>query len=193
MNKLNTLLPANATALEKNIEQVTAGMADLSVPIRDLWNPDTCPLALLPWLAWALDVERWQSDWSEPVQRAAIKASWGVHNKMGTAAGMKIALESLGYSSVKITEFANLFYAMAIPRDGSQTHVGTTLAFQFDVFVDNGGAIPSAQGIMKIKDAINTFKNARSHLHRMYYMAAWHNGGNSHNGAILRDGGLILG
>jgi len=190
---MKSLLPDNATTLEKNIEQVTAGMADLSVPIRDLWNPDTCPLALLPWLAWALDVERWQSDWSEPVQRAAIKASWGVHNKMGTAAGIKTALESLGYSSVKITEFANLFYNMAIPRDGSRTHVGTTRAFQFDVSVNNGGVIPSAQDIMKIKDAINTFKNARSHLYRMYYMAAWHNGGNSHNGAILRDGGLILG
>jgi len=190
---MTSLLPANATALERNVEQATAGMADLPVPIRDLWNPDVCPLALLPWLAWALDVEQWQSDWSESVQRSAIKASWGVHNKMGTAKGMKIALEALGYTSIKITEFANLFYYMGIPRDGSRTHVGTTMAFQFDVLINHGGIKPSAQGIIKIKDAINTFKNARSHLHRMYYIASWHNGVHKHNGAILRDGGLILG
>ena len=98
---MKSLLPDNATALEKNIEQVTAGMTDLPVPIRDLWNPDTCPTHLLPWLAWALDVEQWKSDWSEPVQRTAIKASWGVHNTMGTKAAVRNTLDALVHQPFK--------------------------------------------------------------------------------------------
>lgn len=29
------------------------------VSIRELWNPDTCPANLLPWLAWSFSVDRW--------------------------------------------------------------------------------------------------------------------------------------
>jgi len=163
------------------------------VPIRDLWNPSLCPLALLPWLAWALDVEKWQSDWPEAVQRAAIKESIGTHNRMGTPAGMKAALESLGYAPVKITEFPNLMYRGSFTHNGSFTHIGNALAYQFDVSLSNQGAIPSAAAITRIKAAIAEFKNARSHLRNMYYASLWHNGGNTHNGAITRDGGLILG
>ncbi len=100
-----TLLPPNATQLERNIEQsATATIEQLPVPIRDLWNPDTCPAHLLPWLAWALDVEQWQSDWPEATRRAAIKASWHVHNKMGTKASVRQALDALG-ASVTMSEW----------------------------------------------------------------------------------------
>jgi len=194
MVDVTTILPPNATDLERNIEQsATRAIEQLPVPIRDLWNPDTCPRHLLPWLAWALDVELWQSDWPEAVQRSAIKASIDVHNHMGTAGGLKLALESLGYSYVVITEFVNLFHRGSFTHNGSRTHVGTSLAFQFDVTLNNDGGIPSAAAIAKIKDAIAEFKNARSHLRNLYYASRWHDGSNTHNGAIVRDGGLILG
>jgi len=194
MPDVTTILPPNATALERNIEQsATRAMEQMPVPIRDLWNPDTCPVHLLPWLAWAVDVEQWQSDWPESVQRAAIKASISVHNHMGTVGGLKMALESLGYSSVMITEFVNLFHRGAMAYNGSRTHVGASLAFQFDVALNNSGVIPSAPAIAKIREAISEFKNARSHLRNLYYASRWHGGVNTHNGAIVRDGGLILG
>ncbi|MDQ6959555.1 MAG: phage tail protein I [Mariprofundaceae bacterium] len=105
MADVTTILPPNATDLERNIEQsATRAIEQLPVPIRDLWNPDLCPLALLPWLAWAVDVEQWQSDWPESVQRAAIKASIPVHNKMGTARSVRQALAALG-ASVTLTEW----------------------------------------------------------------------------------------
>jgi len=218
-----SLLPPTAAPLERNIEQsATGAMEHLPVPIRDLWNPDTCPAHLLPWLAWALDVAQWQSDWSEAVQRAAIKASWGVHNHMGTAGGLRLALESLGYSQVHITEYVNLFHRGSFAHNGSRTHVGTSLAFQFDVTlnvqrqnpsgvasshdgllshnamhdysgVPSVSGTPSASAIASIKQMISAFKNARSHLRNLYYASAWHNGSSKHNGALLRDGGLTLG
>ncbi len=189
-----SILPPNASDLERNIEQsATRTIAQLPVPIRDLWNPDTCPLTLLPWLAWALDVEQWQSDWSEPVQRAAIKTSISVHNHMGTPGSMKTALEALGYAPVQITEFVNLFHRGSFTHNGSRTHLGASLAFQFDVELNNNGVVPSVAAIAKIREAITEFKNARSHLRNLYYNSIWHNGANTHNGAIMRDGGLILG
>ncbi|GHK16942.1 hypothetical protein ECZU03_07310 [Escherichia coli] len=31
----------------------------MPVPLRTLWNWRTCPVKLLPYLAWALSVDRW--------------------------------------------------------------------------------------------------------------------------------------
>jgi len=64
-----SLLPPNATALEHAADAAMARIADVNVPIRDLWNPDLCPEALLPWLAWALSVEPWDADWPVWQQR----------------------------------------------------------------------------------------------------------------------------
>jgi hypothetical protein len=36
-----TLLPRNATELERALETSMARLADVPVPLRDLWNPDT--------------------------------------------------------------------------------------------------------------------------------------------------------
>ncbi|MCD9122183.1 phage tail protein I, partial [Cupriavidus sp. UGS-1] len=43
-----------AAPLERNLATVGAeAIAGVPVPLRDLWNPATCPPALLPFLAWA--------------------------------------------------------------------------------------------------------------------------------------------
>ena len=52
-----SLLPHNASPQERAIEAATARLADVPVPLRDLWNPETCPAELLPWLAWAFGVD----------------------------------------------------------------------------------------------------------------------------------------
>lgn len=60
-----TLLPPSSTELEKALEQVAFGLTDLATPVRDIWSPTTCPIALLPWLAWGLSVDVWDSNWTE--------------------------------------------------------------------------------------------------------------------------------
>ena len=57
------LLPGNASELERLAAEALAQIERVPVPIRDLWNPDTCPVALLPYLAWAFSVDRWSQAW----------------------------------------------------------------------------------------------------------------------------------
>ncbi len=90
----DTLLPPNATATEKNIEAATARVGSMAVPVRDLWNPQTCPASLLPWLAWALSVDNWDKYWDEATKRSVIAASISVHYKKGTVGAVKEARDT---------------------------------------------------------------------------------------------------
>ncbi|HCF2992655.1 TPA: phage tail protein I, partial [Pseudomonas aeruginosa] len=70
-------LPSNATELERALEFATDEETD--VPLRLLVNPDTCPEHILPWLAWAWSVDRWDNEWSVPTKRAAIRSAFEIH------------------------------------------------------------------------------------------------------------------
>ncbi len=105
MSEIATLLPPNATPQTRALEQVMAApKLGLDQPIGTLWNPETCPEALLPWLAWALSVDDWEAGWSEARQRKVIAASINVHRHKGTLAGAKAALAAMGYGSAQVTE-----------------------------------------------------------------------------------------
>jgi phage tail P2-like protein len=88
------LLPPNATCLEKYAAEAT----DLRLPITlaDHWNPERCPKALLPWLAWACAVDHWDSNWSEVIQRQCIADSITIHRQKGTVAAIERVLNTLG-------------------------------------------------------------------------------------------------
>ncbi|EEA6857495.1 phage tail protein I, partial [Salmonella enterica] len=47
------LLPVGSSPLEVAAARACAEIERTPVNIRALWNPDTCPENLLPWLAWA--------------------------------------------------------------------------------------------------------------------------------------------
>jgi len=66
-------------------------------PLRDLYNADTCPVHLLPHLAWAWSVDRWDYRWTEATKRAAIKASYYIHAHKGTIGALRRVVEPLGY------------------------------------------------------------------------------------------------
>ena len=93
------LLPANATPLERALSEATARLSDVVVPIRDLWSPDSCPVNLLPWLAWALSVDHWEASWSEDYKRAVIQAAIAVHRHKGTPFAVESLLQALGYQA----------------------------------------------------------------------------------------------
>lgn len=102
MNK--TLLPPNASALERNAAAVMASAMDLTIPIRLLWNADTCPAALLPYLAWSVSVTQWNEAWTEQQKRAVIKASWNVHKLKGTVGALRRAIQPFG-RMIKVTQW----------------------------------------------------------------------------------------
>lgn len=95
---MTSLLPPNATPLERNLASVGAeAIAGVPVPLRDLWNPATCPPALLPFLAWAFSVDRWDPDWPIETKRAVTASSYFVHKKKGTIGALRRVVEPLGF------------------------------------------------------------------------------------------------
>ncbi|MFJ3315969.1 phage tail protein I [Herbaspirillum huttiense] len=97
-------LPPNTTPLERALARACAALADTPVPIRDLWNPNRCPVDLLPFLAWSFSVDRWDDNWPESVKRGTIKAARYIHQHKGTIAAVRGVVESLGYI-IKISEW----------------------------------------------------------------------------------------
>lgn len=94
------LLPINATPQERGLSKATGRRIEsIPVNIRDLWNPDKCPVVFLPWLAWALSVDLWKDEWSEEQKRAVIKASIAIHRKKGTPVAVENYLAALGYKA----------------------------------------------------------------------------------------------
>ncbi|MBD9579540.1 phage tail protein I [Pseudomonas sp. BGr12] len=96
------LLPINSTSLERVLADVQA--ADLPVPLRELMDPQRCPVALLPYLAWAWSVDRWDPAWNEAVKRKAVAAAFRIHQHKGTIAALRRVIEPLGYL-IEITEW----------------------------------------------------------------------------------------
>lgn len=94
---MNSLLPTGSTQLERNAAEACAGISDLKVPLRDLWNPDTCPVKFLPYLAWARSVDRWDESWPEATKRAVVKAAFILHQHKGTMGAVRRAIIPLGF------------------------------------------------------------------------------------------------
>lgn len=93
---MRDLLPPNATPMERAVDAASARLDDLPVAVRDLWHPARCPLALLPWLAWALDVETWDPDWEPALKRRACAEAFEVHREKGTPAALRRILRLIG-------------------------------------------------------------------------------------------------
>lgn len=92
-----SLLPRNATNLERQAAQALAQIQRVPIPLRQLYSPDLCPVALLPYLAWAFSVDRWDSKWTEAAKRSAIRAAYYIHSRKGTIGSLRRVVEPLGY------------------------------------------------------------------------------------------------
>lgn len=90
-----SLLPPNAGTLEKGLEAATCVPA-LPVPLRDGWNPQTCPASLLPWLAWALSIDNWNAAWPIAVRRSVVAKAIEVQRRKGTIGAVNKAIASYG-------------------------------------------------------------------------------------------------
>ncbi|MEA4365232.1 phage tail protein I [Klebsiella pneumoniae] len=94
----NSLMATGSSVLEQRAAEACAVISDLSVPLRDLWNPWRCPVKFLPYLAWAFSVDGWDEKWSEQEKRAAISESFWLHQRKGTIAAIRHVVEKMGYS-----------------------------------------------------------------------------------------------
>lgn len=88
-----SLLPPNATQMEAALEQSTARISDVPAPLRSLWNPATCPVALLPWLAWGVSIDFWDVAWSDAEKRAAVAGAIEHQRRKGTRTSLRAVLD----------------------------------------------------------------------------------------------------
>lgn len=98
------LLPTGSTTLEVAAAEACAAIEQTPIPLRKLWNPQTCPVELLPYLAWAWSVDRWDANWPEATKRKVVAASAYVHRHKGTIGAIRRVVEPLGYL-IRITEW----------------------------------------------------------------------------------------
>jgi phage tail P2-like protein len=145
----DVLLPANSSAQERALEGATALIERVPVRVREVWNPDTCPPEVLPWLAWAFSVDDWSPLWDEQQKRQVIKNSIIVHRYKGTIGAVREAIAALGANSQVVEWFQN-------------DPEGTPYTFSLRVDVDQVGA--SQEFFDALLDVVMSTKNLRSHL-----------------------------
>lgn len=84
-----TLLPTNATELERAIEESVGERLDLPTPLREAVDPDVCPPAFLPFLGFERDAGLWNDAWRDPVTREAVRYEFRHKRRLGTPAGIR--------------------------------------------------------------------------------------------------------
>lgn len=150
-----SILPPHLSELERDLDAAMARLAAINIPISTLWNPHTCPVEVLPYLAWAMSVDTWRSDWPELIKRQVIAAAPDVHRTKGTRPALEMALAALNIDA-ELTEWWETAPA------------GPPGTFEIIAWV-NENLTPKEQGFLnqvlygQIDEAINHAKNARSH------------------------------
>ncbi len=143
-----SLLPNNATPSEQHLEASIE--RNIPVALNSLWDPQSCPQQMLPWLAWALSVDEWSANWSEEYQRAVIQSSYDVHLHKGTFHSIKKLLEQVGSNITLIEWFEN----------GGDAHT-----FEVDMYAGwgEGDSIISPTVIDRLIRMLDATKPVRSH------------------------------
>ena len=146
---MSDLLPYNATDQERALEETTSRISDVPVVVRQVWNPDTCPSNVLPWLAWAFSVDDWDTNWTDDQKRRVIKESVYSQRIKGTIGAVTRQLTALGYQ-IQILEWFQ------------QTPTGTP--YTFDIYITAEQYPLTQYDLTKILQVIDNNKNLRSHL-----------------------------
>ena len=152
----DSILPPNATRAELACERAIAAMRPDLTPVAALMNPDTCPKHLLPWLAWALSVDFWDSGWSEETKRASVCEAVGIHRVKGTLQSVQRALKAAGYGDAIVREAKDLPRLGFIKPLGRDWTLGTVGVHWADYWVEISQPITrvAAQNLLRILSAV---------------------------------------
>lgn len=153
---MSDLLPPNATALERTGATIQRHLSELPVDTRRIRDPERCPAAFLPFLAWELSVDDWNPLWGEDVKRRVIANSIAVHRRKGTRGAVRRALEAIfGEGGFTILEGAN-----AGLYNGARTHSGSSYYGQpenwaaYSVFVNRPLSIAQANDVRRVLESV---------------------------------------
>lgn len=170
-------------SLERAIEQVFANrLAVLAPVIPTLWNAHTCPVDMLPWLAWAISVGEWDATWPEKFKRDTIADAVPIHSHKGTLGGLRQALTAMGHANAQIIErHASIRYTGSSKFDGTRTYGGPSQWATFSVLLERPVSIRQAALIRK---RIASVKRNCCHLTGLDFTSV----AIKYNGAIKYDG-----
>lgn len=178
---MTSLLPPNATKLERNIEQAMTPYAPPRI-IPTLWNASTCPVNMLPMLAWAASIEDWDPQWSVEQQRTAIAAAADIHRHKGTPDAIKKALEVRGHPDAILVERADCVrHDGTATRNGYRRRGGPTQWATYRIILQRPITLDQAASITAMLDSV---KRNCCHLVALDYSRA----ALRHNGYASRDG-----
>jgi len=179
-----SLLPPNASQLQRDIEQVVAGfIADMPVAhIKNVHNPRLCRADFLPWLAWEWSVDNWDGEWPEGAQRETVWASPTVHRHKGTIGAVKDALAAAGYGDASVIErYGWERHDGTYRHDGSITHAMPDHWAEYRIVLARPITVEQAAQVRAILAKIAA---ARSRLKALDFTQAL----NIHNARITHDG-----
>lgn len=89
-----SLLPPDATPLERALESAARRVTAIDTSVQALVDPATIPGHVLPFLAWHLSVDRWEVEWSDATKRAAVADAIAAQRRKGTPASVEAVLAS---------------------------------------------------------------------------------------------------
>jgi hypothetical protein len=104
-----SLQPSSAEPSERALSLAYADLGRLPFGVLStLWDPWTCPAAVLPALAWAWSVDYWRDWWPEDRKRQVVAESRAFHMAKGTIVADRMAC---GYADAELISYH-------LPRDG---------------------------------------------------------------------------
>lgn len=92
----DSLLPPSASDKDRAIAAACARIGELPSPLRALWDPETCPEPLLPWLAWSLGVEEWDEAWPAATKRLLCRFAIATRRIRGTRKAVEDSVIAYG-------------------------------------------------------------------------------------------------
>lgn len=149
---MSDLLPPNVSRLERAIAGAAGEIEAVPVTVRNVWNPDTCPGHVLPWLAWAFSVDDWNESWTDTQKRDSIRMAIVVQRHKGTIGAVKDALGALGIDARVQEWFA-------------QKSVGEP--YTFKLWLESDQTALTAASIEHAVIIVESLKSLRSHLEQI--------------------------
>jgi phage tail P2-like protein len=180
------LLPANASTLERALSE-SIGRFNPPQHVRALWNAATCPVAVLPYLAWALSVDEWDPTWPDEMKRAAIAEARTIHKRKGTPSAIRRALTVVGQGDADIVERADYIRRDGTSiRNGLRRRMGPDAWATYRIVLKRPITLDQAE---QIRQMLAKSKRNCVHLVALDYSRA----ALRHNGVAHRDGSYVRG
>ena len=185
---MTTLLPPNATGLERAVETVIREVLDIDVPVAAFRDPARTPEARLPWFAWERHVDFWDDAWPEDVRRALVAGSFEAHRIAGTPAGDQGVLRMLGYTAWAYLEHLGQYRVDVLLLDAPASR--SALTWNGAALTWNGAALTWGGSV--VLDAAAAVRALRVLGRGSVEYDAWFGRVLTWNGAALTWGGRAL-